>query len=60
MVLTAAGRQAYAESMRLQVPWVNALSAGISEADMATTHRVVAALCTRLEGERDAAVSEPE
>ncbi|MCU0789356.1 MAG: MarR family winged helix-turn-helix transcriptional regulator, partial [Verrucomicrobia bacterium] len=45
VVLTDAGKQAFDDAMRLQVPWINELSDGLSVTDIETTHRVMAALC---------------
>lgn len=53
VVLTDAGTQAFDHAMRLQTPWINALSDGIETADLEATHRVVAALCGKLEGGKD-------
>lgn len=36
--------------MRMQVPWVNGLSEGLSVKDIETTHHVMAALLKKLEG----------
>jgi DNA-binding MarR family transcriptional regulator len=49
VVLTKRGKQAFEAATKLQVPWVNGLAEGISLKDIATTKRVVAALCERLE-----------
>lgn len=53
VVLTDAGQQTFNYAMHLQTPWINALSDGISPADLETTHRVITALCRKLEGDRD-------
>jgi DNA-binding MarR family transcriptional regulator len=58
VVLTDAGKQAFDDAMRLQVPWINELSDGLSVTDLETTHRVMAALCGKLEGGREAEQSE--
>ena len=50
VVLTAAGKQAFDDAMRLQVPWINELADGLLATDIETTHRVIAALCGKLEG----------
>ena len=50
VVLTDKGRQAFDAAMRLQTPWVNKLSDGLSVRDVETTHRVVLALRRRLDG----------
>ena len=49
VVLTKRGKQAFEAATKLQVPWVNALAEGVSAKDIATTQRVVAELCGRLE-----------
>jgi hypothetical protein len=36
--------------MRLQAPWINGLSDGLSVKDIETTHRVIAVLREKLEG----------
>ena len=53
VVLTAKGRQTFDAAMRLQAPWINRLSEGLQVADLAATHRVMAALRQRLEGNAD-------
>lgn len=49
VVLTKRGKQAFEAATKLQVPWVNGLAEGVSVKDIATTQRVVAELCERLE-----------
>lgn len=49
VVLTKRGKDAFEAATKLQVPWVNGLGEGISLKDLATTQRVVAELCERLE-----------
>ncbi|MBR1223917.1 MULTISPECIES: MarR family winged helix-turn-helix transcriptional regulator [unclassified Bradyrhizobium] len=49
VVLTKRGKEAFEAATKLQVPWVNALAEGVSLKDLATTQRVVAELCERLE-----------
>jgi len=49
VVLTDKGRRAYDAAMRLQVPWINGLSDGLSVKDIDTVRRVVAALRQKLE-----------
>lgn len=49
VVLTDAGKQAFDDAMHLQVPWINALSDGLSVSDIETTHRVLAAICKKLD-----------
>jgi DNA-binding MarR family transcriptional regulator len=50
VVLTDRGRQAFDAAMRLQAPWINGLSDGLSVKDIETTHRVIAVLREKLEG----------
>jgi len=49
VVLTDKGRQAFNAAMRLQAPWINSLSDGLSIKDVQTFHRVVMALREKLE-----------
>ena len=49
VVLTRRGKEAFEAATKLQAPWVNALAEGVSLKDLATTQRVVAQLCERLE-----------
>ena len=49
VVLTAKGEQAFADAMKLQTPWVNELSKGITVTDIETAHEVIATLSARLE-----------
>ena len=55
VVLTDKGKQTFEAAMRLQAPWINGLSAGLSLKDIETVGRVVMALRKKLEG-----VDEPE
>src|SRR5262249_27107238 len=48
VVLTDKGKQTFDNAMRLQAPWVNRLSRGLSVKDLETAHRVMAALRQRL------------
>jgi DNA-binding MarR family transcriptional regulator len=50
VVLTDKGRQIYDAAGRLQVPWANGLSDGLSVKEIETAHRVIGALRDRLEG----------
>ena len=50
VVLTEKGRQIYDAAGRLQVPWVNDLSDGLSVKEVEIAHRVLNALRDRLEG----------
>lgn len=50
VVLTDKGRQAFDAAMRLQVPWINSLSEGLLIKDIEITHRVIAALRKKLDG----------
>jgi DNA-binding MarR family transcriptional regulator len=49
VVLTKQGKEAFEAATRLQAPWVNRLAEGVSLKDIATTQKVVATLCERLE-----------
>jgi DNA-binding MarR family transcriptional regulator len=49
VVLTAKGRQTLDEAGRLQVPWINSLSNGLSIEDIETAHHVMMALRKKLE-----------
>src|SRR5271169_3224534 len=53
VVLTDKGRQTFDAAMRLQAPWINKLSEGLQVEDLETTHRVIAALRQKLEGNED-------
>jgi len=44
VVLTKKGKQIFEAAMRLQAPWSDALSAGLSVEDIETAHRVLLAL----------------
>jgi DNA-binding MarR family transcriptional regulator len=50
VILTDKGRQTYDDAMRLQAPWIDALSDGLRVEDIETTHRVMTALRHKLEG----------
>ena len=50
LVLTDKGRQTFDAAMRLQAPWINRISAGVSAKDIGTVHRVMTALRKNLEG----------
>lgn len=50
IVLTDKGKQSYDAALRVQGPWVNAISAGIPVSDLETVHRVITALRKNLEG----------
>jgi DNA-binding MarR family transcriptional regulator len=49
VVLTDSGRQTFDAAMRLQEPWINGLSRGLSVADIEATRRVMTTLRQRLE-----------
>jgi DNA-binding MarR family transcriptional regulator len=49
VVLTDKGKQAFDSAMRLQAPWVNELSEGLSTKDLQTVRYVITALRNRLE-----------
>ena len=48
--LTDKGKQTFDAAMRLQAPWINSLSEGLSVKDIQTVHRVIIALRRKLEG----------
>jgi DNA-binding MarR family transcriptional regulator len=50
IVLTDRGRQTFEAAIRLQVPWINSLSDGLSVKDIETTHLVITVLRKKLEG----------
>ena len=50
VVLTDKGRRTFDAAMRLQAPWINKLSDGMSVKDIGTVRRVVTALRNQLEG----------
>jgi DNA-binding MarR family transcriptional regulator len=50
-VLTEKGRQRFDAAKRLQAPWINSISAGLSVKDIDTVQRVMTALRKRLEGD---------
>lgn len=49
VVLTAKGQQAYDDAMRLQAPWMNELSEGLSPEDIAVMRQLLVVLRERLE-----------
>src|SRR5579864_74807 len=49
VILTHKGKQAFDAAMRLQAPWINSLSGGLSVKDIETFHRVIVALRQKLE-----------
>jgi DNA-binding MarR family transcriptional regulator len=51
VVLTDRGKQAFAAAMRLQTPWLNRLSEGLSIKDIQTFHHVILALREKLEND---------
>lgn len=53
VVLTDKGEQAYETAMRLQAPWVDMLAEGLQVEDLKTTHAVMKALRSKLEGHGD-------
>ncbi|MBB4214143.1 DNA-binding MarR family transcriptional regulator [Rhizobium sp. BK212] len=53
VVLTDKGKQAYETAMHLQAPWVDMLSEGLQVEDLKTTHAVMKALRSKLEGNGD-------
>jgi DNA-binding MarR family transcriptional regulator len=50
VVLTDKGRQIYDAAGRLQIPWVNGVSDGLSVKEIEAAHRVMSALRDRLNG----------
>jgi DNA-binding MarR family transcriptional regulator len=54
VILTDKGQQAFDAAMRLQGPWVNSLTEGLSVKDIEAAHRVMVALRQRLEGSEGA------
>jgi DNA-binding MarR family transcriptional regulator len=50
VVLTDKGKRSFEAAMDLQAPWVNRLADGLAVKDVDTTHRVVTALRSTLEG----------
>ncbi len=50
VVLTEKGKLTFESAMRLQAPWINALSEGLAVKDIQTMHRVILALRQKLEG----------
>jgi DNA-binding MarR family transcriptional regulator len=54
VVLTDKGRRTFDAAMRLQVPWINNLSDGLSVEDVEAAHRVVTAVRKKFEGDVDA------
>ena len=51
VVLTEKGKQAFDAAMRLQTPWINNLSDGLSIKDVETLRRVILALRQKLESD---------
>jgi DNA-binding MarR family transcriptional regulator len=49
VVLTDKGKRIFDAAMRLQAPWINSLSEGLSVKDVQTFHRVIMALRQKLE-----------
>jgi DNA-binding MarR family transcriptional regulator len=49
VVLTAKGKETFDAAMRLQAPWINSLTEGLTVKDLQTVHRVVVALREKLE-----------
>ncbi len=54
VVLTDKGNRAFTDAIRLQAPWINSLSEGISIEDIQTFHRVIMALRGKLESHEPA------
>jgi DNA-binding MarR family transcriptional regulator len=55
VALTDKGRHTFDAAMRLQAPWINNLSRGLSVKDIETVHAVLAALRKKLEGNSELA-----
>ena len=49
VVLTDKGKQTFEAAMRLQAPWINRLSDGLTVKEIQTAHRVIQALRKQLE-----------
>ncbi len=58
VVLTDAGSKAFAEAMRVEVPWANALAEGLDPSELHTTHQIFGALRRRLEGSNESDLPE--
>jgi DNA-binding MarR family transcriptional regulator len=54
VALTEKGKRTFDAAMRIQAPWVNGLSLGLSVRDIETTGAVAKALRRKLEDDRDA------
>lgn len=54
VVLTANGRHAYEEAMRIQIPWINDFSQGLNLEDIQTVSRVITSLREKLESDDNA------
>ncbi len=50
IVLTEKGKHTFDAAMLLQAPWINGLSEGLAVKDTQSMHRIIAALCEKLEG----------
>jgi DNA-binding MarR family transcriptional regulator len=50
VILTDKGKETFDAAMRLQAPWINSLSEGLSIKDIQIMHRVIIALRKKLEG----------
>ncbi len=50
VILTDKGKETFDAAMRLQAPWINSLSDGLSIKDIQIMHRVIIALRKKLEG----------
>jgi DNA-binding MarR family transcriptional regulator len=53
VVLTKSGKQTFDAAMRLQAPWSDNLSEGLSVKDLETAHRVVLALGQNMSGKNE-------
>jgi DNA-binding MarR family transcriptional regulator len=54
VILTNKGKQAFDAAMRLQAPWSDSLSEGLSVKNIETAHQVILALRENLSGKDDA------
>jgi DNA-binding MarR family transcriptional regulator len=57
VVLTESGKRVFDDAMRLQTPWINKLTEGLCLEDIETTHRVIATIRRRLEGNGEEGVA---
>jgi DNA-binding MarR family transcriptional regulator len=60
VILTKKGKQIFDAAMRLQAPWSDRLSAGLSAKDLETAHRILLALRENLSAGNDADAAREE